>query len=338
MFNLENSNEHTPRLSSFLEKVRVTDGSYSIEESRDIKTDQVSKSSFIDNRKRHRPDLTADFLALFSVPSGFKFLTHDFDPNSDITMADVISRANETLNSKKFRFKIPGSLYSLINNFINKGNWKAYTNSKREFFLKNPEITEWINKSPSLHPLTHDEFGKEINLFRDTVRISKPHLTNVFKRILNYDSLKLLHTKTEKLDTADFYTNVFWMTYKILFSVMRDIAQREETADVNIKYIRSSHGQYRLCSIIITHIGSEANPFEDVKTKLKSGGGALFNLMSACTGYCDWTIEGNFEGEYKRWRILDSRDLPEEEDLQPNEVEGFTHIFTFYKSTTTGNV
>lgn len=292
-----------------------------------------SKSgSFEENRRIHRPDITADLLALFGSPSGLKFLTHDFDPNSNVSMSDIIEQSLEIINSNDYRFKIPGSLYSLLNGFINGPKWTDCRGEEHTFFLLSNKATNWIKHTPSLHLLSSDELGTEINSFRNTVRVSKPNLASIFSMLISKDTrLNSLSVHTDKLDKADFYTNVFWVTFLIFNKVLKDIAQRERNANVKIKYERSSWQEYRLYSIKITHVGSEANQFDEVKNKLMASGGALYNLMSSCVGYCDWSVEANFEGVFKRWRILDFRNLPETEDLNASDVEGFTHIFTFYK-------
>lgn len=289
------------------------------------------KATFEKNRDSHRPDITADLLSLFASPSGLKFLTHDFDPSNEVSMDVIISRAIQIINSNSYRFKIPGSLYSLLNGFINGPGWKDFKGEEHRFFLLSSNAKNWIKKTPTIHPITSDEFGNEINTFRNTVRVTKPNLSSIFNILLSNDRLKNLRVCTTQLDKADFYTNVFWVAFLILNKVLVDIAQRDKDADVRIAFERSSWQEYRLCTIKITHVGSEANPFDEVKNKLIKGGGALFNIMSSCAGYCDWSVEANFEGRCKRWRILNFRDLSEEEDLDATKVRGFTHIFTFYK-------
>ncbi len=190
----------------------------------------------------------------------------------------------------------------------------------------------WIDSNPTFHPISSPQYGNEIQDFRKTVRIFKPILPDLISSFISKTTgLQNLHVKTEKLDKADFYTNVNRLINFIIGKVLKDIAQRDPTAEVVISYHRSSWNEYRLCKIIITHVNSEANPFDDMQKKIFSGGGALYELAKNCQGYCDWTVEANFEGEYKRWRILSAQNLPEIETIGQNEIKGFTHIFTFYK-------
>lgn len=289
--------------------------------------------TLVDLRGKHNPKITAEFLSLFGVPKGLKFLTHDFDPDSHITMAIVIKQALSIISSQKYNFKLPISLYALMINFLSEGRkWYDYNNSAHEINLSSGGLKSWIDSNSTLHPISSPQYGNEIQDFRKTVRIFKPVLPDLISSFINKTtSLQNLQIKTEKLDKADFYTNVNRLINFIIGKVLKDIAQRNPAAEVEISYHRSSWNEYRLCEIRVTHIDSEANPFNDVQKKLLSGGGALYELAKNCQGYCDWTVEANFEGEYKRWRILSAQNLPEIETIDKDEIKGFTHIFTFYK-------
>lgn len=292
---------------------------------------QDSKSDLMSIRKKHNPALTADFLSLFEAPDGLKFLTHDFDPNSDMDMETVVGQVEGLMSLPKFRANLPGSLWGLFNGFINGPHWLDADGEKHKTYLKSELVKRWLTQNAPFHPLTSNEYGEEIQKFRNTVRLSKPNLPKIINSLIaKKPSLKSLTINQSKLDKADFYTNVLFLT-KILQTVLNDLAQRDNGKPVSISYERSSNGEYRLHSIRVSHINSEANTFDEVRKKLTSGGGALYKLAEYCCGYCDWTVEANFEGEYKRWRILDFRKLAETESIDANDVEGFTHIFTFYK-------
>lgn len=293
----------------------------------------TSKETLENIRGKHNPGLTGEFLSLFGVPSGLKFLTHDFDPDSNMTMATVINQVGSIISSPKYNFKLPGSLYGLIINFLSgEKMWYDYNNISHSTNLNSGGLKTWIDSNPTLHPISSPGYGNEIQDFRKTVRIFKPILPKLISSLISKSTdLQNLQIKTEKLDKADFYTNVNRLINFIIGKVLKDIAQRNSTAEVVISYHRSSWNEYRLCKIIITHIGSEANPFDEVQKKLFSGGGSLYELAKYCQGYCDWSVEANFEGECKRWRILSAQNLPEIESIDKNEIKGFTHIFTFYK-------
>ncbi|MDE6272536.1 MAG: hypothetical protein K2M31_05975 [Muribaculaceae bacterium] len=280
-------------------------------------------------RKLHRPLDTSRFLALFSSPNGFKFLTHDFDPTVESKMEDIILQATAILDSKEYR--IPKSLYALMFGFLRGSEWWDFKNVRHSIHMKSEEVKNWISQNPTLHLKTSPKLKTLIEDFRNTTRLVKPNLPHLINRITNNnDSLLNLIIEKKSLNKADFYTNVRILNL-ILQKVFLDIAQRDAEANIEISFLRDSWNEYRLCQIIVKHSKSESSPLDDVKNKMESGGGALFELGKLCQGYCDWSIEGNFEGERKRWRILDSRRLPEIEDLEDKNIEDFIHVFTFYK-------
>jgi hypothetical protein len=291
-------------------------------------------------RQKHQPQATADFYALFGVPSGLKFLTHDFDPDSEMTMEKLLMQVQQII--AKHKNSCPPSTYLLLNYFIGGSNnadnlggeqlvehkWLDYQG--QEHTMNWQMMMPWGHLHPGLHPVNSPEYNPEIQIFRNTVRLERPHLQNLIQSLLNDPVLKTLDVHMDAVDKADFYTNVFYLR-QILLRVLKDIAQRDDRAKVSISYHRSALQAYRLCQIRVTHEGSVANEFNDVRTKLQKSGGAMFGLMKCCQSYCDWTVEAAFEDGGRRWRILDSTQQPEVENLSDQEVSGFSHIFTFYK-------
>lgn len=282
-------------------------------------------------RRKHNPKATAEFLSLFGVPNGLKFLTHDFDPDSDENIDNVIKQADKHLLSDKFSYKLPTSLKQLFSGFLRGPYWLDSHGDRHILHLRSKELKTWTIRYPKFHPITSNEFGSEIQAFRDTVRVSKPKLPQILAEVISkIPNVKALRLEEEDLHKADFYTNVYILS-RILHTVLFDMVQRNPRLPVKIIYERDAWNEYRLHQIKIIHFKSEANPFNDVRKKIIAQGGALFKLLKFCQGYCDWTVEANFEGETKRWRILDSRNLTEIEDMKAEETEGFTHIFTFFK-------
>jgi hypothetical protein len=232
----------------------------------------------------------------------------------------------------KMHFNYPGSLYELLNNFVNGGKWIDSVGKEHVTYLKSPEMMKEYELNPAgTHIIKSTEFRDEVLAFRNTIRLERENLPKLIDTIVGRKSyFKLLRIEKESLDKADFYTNVYNLG-QIIEDVLSDIQQRESDAEVLISYDRESDYAYRLCKIKITHKGSEANEFSAVQSKVKTEGGAMFNLLKRCIGYCDWTIEAKFEDGNKRWRVLDSTQSKEVEDLEASSVMGFSHIFTFYK-------
>lgn len=293
-----------------------------------INKNEEKKNVFEEARNKYNPLTTADFLSLFGAPSGLKFLTHDFDPNSGMSMTLLLKQVDEIL--KDWKNNIPDSLRKLMIGFIQKGNWIDYKGMKHKFFLKEKSVAKWCEENPSLNPIISNEFGFQIQDFRNTVRLSQPNLEPILSEIIqSNNNLCGLNITTDKLNRADFYTNVLVLR-KILRTILLDIAQRDQQANVKIDYIREIFdNSYRSCIIRITHLGSEANTFEEVKNKLIAKGGALYNIFESCIGYCDWAIEAIFENEPKRWNIINLTQKNEFEEIE--KPQGFTHILTFYK-------
>lgn len=293
-----------------------------------LKNKESEVQGFETERDKFSPLVTSEFLSLFGAPSGLKFLTHDFDPNSDMSMSKLLKQVNNII--KEWKDKIPESLRILMNSFVQKGNWIDFKGDKHELFLEREDVTKWCLENPSLNPVISNEFGPQIQDFRNTVRLSQPNLESTLDEIIkSSNSLAKLNIKTDKLNRADFYTNVLVLR-KILRAILLDIAQRNPQANINIEFVREVYGNsYRTCIIRIKHLDSIANDFEDVKNKLYSGGGALYNIFKSCIGYCDWSIEATFEEIPKRWNIINHTQLNEFQDI--DKPEGFTHILTFFR-------
>lgn len=282
---------------------------------------------FDKERNYFNPLTTAEFLSLLGARRGLKYLTHDFQPDSDMTMEVLIDQVKSVL--EEWYGKIPKSLYLLIKGFVFGEKWLNCYGKEQRFFLSSDQMKAWYVSNPKSNPIISTEHERFIQDFRSTVRLSKPQLDELVAEISNNKNIQLT---TKDLQKADFYTNVFYLR-RIINWVINDVIQRERNPKISISYERSSLDDIRRCSIKIVHHDSEANLFDDVWKKVTSdhGGGSLRELLQLCVGYCDWTIDANFEDVSKRWRIINHTDNPEFEDLDNEKPEGFTHIFTFYK-------
>lgn len=290
--------------------------------------DMGNLQEFEAKRTKFNPLITAEFLSLFGAPSGLKFLTHDFDPSSDMSMPRLLKQVNNII--KEWKDKIPESLRLLMTSFVQKGDWIDFKGDKHKLFLEGDDVTKWCSENPKLNPVISNEFGSQIQDFRNTVRLSQPKLeTSLNEVIKSNDNLAKLNIKKEKLNRADFYTNVLVLR-KIIKAILLDIAQRNQQANIKIEFVREVYdNSYRTCIIRITHLDSIASDFEEVKKKLYSKGGALYNIFESCIGYCDWSIEATFEDSPKKWNIINHTQQEEFQEIDtPN---GFTHILTFFK-------
>ena len=280
---------------------------------------------FETERTKFNPLKTAEFLSLFGAPSGLKFLTHDFDPNSDMSMPRLLKQVNKII--KEWQYKIPDSLCSLMTSFVQRGGWIDFKGKEHELFLEGDDVTKWCLENPKLNPVISNEFGPQIQDFRNTVRLQLKLEESLNDVIESNNNLAKLNIKTDKLNRADFYTNVLILR-KILRAILLDIAQRNQQANIKIEFVREIYNNsYRTCIIRITHIDSIASDFEEVKKKLYSKGGALYNIFISCIGYCDWSIEATFEDVPKRWNIINHTQQDEFQEI--DTPDGFTHILIF---------
>ena len=281
----------------------------------------------------HNPKETARFLSLFSNPDGLKFLTHDFDPNSTINFAELVTKATALLREYSC---LPKSLVALMSVALTGKSkqgkpeaWLDYKNVKHEENFSCEKWIQWSNMNGGQHPLNNPEFAKTIMLFRSTIRIVKPALQDLFDEITQpYKTLKIEYKNIEK---ADFYTNV-WVLRDGLNRILKDIDAHSKThKQLVVEFGRKYGDEFSLRIIRITHVGSYGSDIEDVKRKVARGGGAFSGIKKRLEGYCDWSVETLWNDEPIRWNILNDTDSEETEALDKNAVNGFTHILTFYQ-------
>jgi hypothetical protein len=73
-----------------------------------------------------------------------------------------------------------------------------------------------------------------------------------------------------------------------------------------------------------------ATSLDDVMKKFKSGGGAFNEIKKMFVGYCNWSVEALWDGQPKRWNILNDDNVDEVENIHNTEIHGFTHILTYF--------
>ncbi len=300
-------------------------------------TGETKQSSESDKDKvgKHFPKDTAKFLSLFSNPNGFKFLTHNFDPDSDMSFTTLVENSRNIFKKQSKELKIPQNLYALMHCFLygidSKGKkaWMAFDGSYQNENYASDSWRTWAEKKSSLHPIANKDFEKTIMLFRSTIRVVKPALLSIVEELEKKHSD--LHITKRDLEKADFYTYVHVLKDAI-DRILADMSQYEHK-DVEINYERvfSNTDDYSLRKIRITQLGSYSYSFDDVKAKFEGKGGGAFREIKNClTGYCNWAVETKWDGKPLRWNILDDTGINETEEIDSTSVKGFTHILTFY--------
>lgn len=295
-------------------------------------TVQTKKAN--EKKSNHAPKDTATFLALFNNPQGFKFLTHDFDPDSDMDYERLMSLTRDCFEQAKKKYQIPPSLYAVINAFLNGGQvWTDCDgNSHRENY-NTASWVEWARKNPKTHLLSNESFQIHILKFRSTIRLVKPALCDIVKRQEAKHSGLNIHT--ENLEKADFYTYVWFLECGIE-KILNDMSRyADKTPDVNVSFERQFGDEFSYRTIRITQIGSVSYALDDVLKRFHSSNSGedsgQFNVIKKyLRGYCNWSVEALWDGVPKRWNILTDDGRPELESMENTDLIGFTHILTYY--------
>lgn len=284
----------------------------------------------------HAPKDTASFLSLFNNPNGFKFLTHDFDPDSDMNYNKLMKQVNEQFKNATSKYMIPHSLYALMSTFIyggidKDGKERAWTDcdgKKHKSNYANKQWEDWSINNPNVHLLSNEEISKEILKFRSSIRLVKPVLCDIIRRQESKHSNLII--QTENLEKADFYTYV-WALESGIKRILDDMALYADKApNVKIAFERSFGDDYSKRIIKITQLGSTSSSIDDVLKKFNMGGGAFSEIKKFFRGYCNWSVESIWDGNAKRWNILKDSSIDEIEDLETARVPGFTHILTYF--------
>ena len=286
----------------------------------------------------HAPKDTAAFLSLFNYEDGFKFLTHDFDPDSEMEYSQLVKLARDTFMSAKEKYTIPKSLYALMFTMLYGGKDKTWmdSNGKRQtenFACK--KWTQWAKENPKLHVLSNESIKKVLMAFRSTIRIvqssseSDSRLETIIKRqAKKHADLVII---PDHLEDADFYTYVRFLEKGITL-ILDDMSKySKESSKVKISYESLRNDDYKLCMIKITQYGSfSSKSLEDVQNKFNGGGGDFYSIRNTLCGYCNWSVESKWGDEVKRWNILDDSDKEKDEEITSPDIPGFTHILTYY--------
>ena len=301
-------------------------------------TDSPDGDKSINKEQPHAPKDTAAFLSLFNHEDGFKFLTHDFDPGSEMEYSQLLKMARDTFMSAKDKYTIPKSLYALMFTMLYGGKDKTWmdSNGKRqtENFACN-KWTQWAKDNPKIHVLSNESIKKVLMAFRSTIRLvlsedTDSQLKTIVKRQEKKHANLLIIS--ENLNNADdFYTYVNYLEKGIKL-ILDDMSKRfKESPKVKISYESSLNDDYRLCVIRITQYGSfSSKSLEDVQSKFSGGGGDFYSIRNTLYGYCNWSVESKWGDKVMRWNILNDTGKEETEELDYTDIPGFTHILTYY--------
>ncbi len=284
----------------------------------------------------HAPKDTAAFLSSFNDPNGFKFLTHDYDPDASMDYDQLMKLVREKFKESTSKYKIPKKLFALMAAFLfggknphgEKRTWLDCDGKFQESNYASKEWIEWAKNNPKSHLLENPSFNKTIQKFRSTIRLVKPALVEIIKRqAAKHADLDI---QTKDLEKADFYTYV-WVLENGIRRILNDISNRAKNhPQIIISFERQFNDDYSLRIIKICHKGSESSSLDEVVKKFEAGGGAFNEIKKTLIGYCNWSVEALWDGFPKRWNILDDTQSERIEDISKDNVQGFTHILTYF--------
>lgn len=306
----------------------------------------IEKKLSIENKPKlisHNPKHVANFMALFNDRDGLKYLTHDYEDVGEFIYSDFMVKSKLIFKLKTQEYRIPKKLWQIVNQFafVNDPKWTTFDNNYKYKQIKSGWSSEiwkkWVEKSKN-HPSKNPEFSKIISEFRKLTRIEPPTLKSLIDSILHEvfvnphpDYIESINgVKLSKIEKADFYTHTPSLR-EALLSIFKQIKKFDTSKKFSISYERDTSENYFIRKLIIKHYQSFPDKdFDVLKTEWNSSKGSMGSIRDNLMGFCNWSVETNFDNKYVRVNILKEETTPEVEYINSSDVDGFKHILTFY--------
>jgi len=309
-----------------------------------IKSEQNNNELSQENRiiSLSNPKHVADFMSLFNQREGLKYLTHDYDESSEFDIDQFLRSANNVFVEYTRKLNIPTSLWRIVKQFAFDSKQTAWTSISSDYKSFVPikigwatkELREWSKKN-KLHPIRNEEYEKIITDFKKITRIESPNLEKLINQTIE-ETFKsdIVSFNIDKIDLqkADFYSHVGFLK-KAFEAIFEEIKKRSDSPDkkrITIKYERAiSDDGYYIREVKILH--HQSYPEKELKLILDEWHhkGNMGKIKQNLIGYCHWSVETLIEGSGQRVNILRENHVAAYEATE-NNVEGFTHILTFY--------
>ena len=311
----------------------------------------------------HRPKDVAAFLVRFRDRKnrGLKYLTHrwsDMKRDHPLTYAEVIANATKEFWECNKQETIPVTLKSKVGQYVSaKSVIKIVDNKPKivypHFYYStvidgvvkrvniysgwsSDEMIEWVKNNPNSDPNQDDYWKKElIQPFKQAIEVRD----GMFEKYMKMNAEAVLKTDYQKfnpiygnsLKEARFFTDV-----PTLFEGIRKLlaAAKDSAKEPSLRFdycIPDSTDLYGIRQIkIVTDKNPDVGSSSITKAQLTKGGD-LGDAFDHFYGLCNWVILCKRGNEYVKINLLtDSDESPEIELIDKAEVEGFTHILTFY--------
>ena len=283
-----------------------------------------------DYNKDLNPKSTADFMSLFEKRDGLKYLTHNYD-NTTMTLEAMLSQAKSVFKEQAKAISIPKQLWTLINNFLNGGEWIDYKDVRCNDGYSIQGWLDWSVNNENSHPIT-DIGGMEdtIQRFKHTIRFYPPYLQSLVNEIIKPFEKESFKFEFKYLEKADFYTHVSFIKHRMV-EIIKDLADHGDNKEIDIEYLPGVDGDYHTRKIKITQRGSfSAKGIDEVIQRFNSGAGFFAENADKLRGYCYWSVESLWDGKPYRWNILSDTGTETKEEIDERSIAGFAHILTFY--------
>jgi hypothetical protein len=286
----------------------------------------------------HKPEETSKFLQSLSSDSNpLKFIIHD--KTNGFEYYEMQEEWKNILTNYKTYFtkNIKYNVIKRMKEFVGcePKNW-FFKGKSENFKLSNEEVINWCKKNPGKHPILH--FDNEISYFKESIKIKKGSLQNIIEEVLlekfdkEYRQLKLNFID---LDKAEFYTDVDALIsgLKNIISSIKQRIDQSQSIKFSFEAKATSNGRMRIIKII--HIDSECDKAL-IKEEIfgTDSGGDFKDAEQRFLHICDWSIAAkNPEAKYNKLNILydfTNKYIEPREKINSHEIEGFTHILTFY--------
>lgn len=292
------------------------------------------------------PKHVADFMSLFNQRNGLKYLTHDYDENTEFDIDKFLISAHKVFIKETSKLNIPKSLWRIVQRFAfdnDQGTWTSISKDYKEpirhtIGWATKELRKWSKQNNS-HPICNKEYEKIINDFKRITRFESSNFEKLIEATLekkNINKKEGFVIQKINLSKADFYSHVGFLktAFEIIFEEIKKHSGLSEKRKITIKYERSiSEEGYYLRKILITHHNSFPDKELELYLKEWQGKGNMGKIRENLRGYCHWSVETIIDGTPTKVNILKEKETSEHEIIKCETDElpkGFTHILTFY--------
>lgn len=293
------------------------------------------------NLNHHKPKEVSRFLSLFrGTDHPLKYLVHDYTiPNTVFDYREFIDNVSEAFlkeaQQNYFPYYLKGRIGTFIGTNKKRGKW-YFKGEEYDFSFKSKKVEVWCKANPKKHPIHNDKFLDKIHIFNSSVRIDRNLQETIRYALAETKYISQLELKfDDKIDKATFQTDIDALILG-LKAIFNAIGQRIKDKNnnknkvVNITFQAKRKEGVRLRILKIIHLGSECT--QELSEEMFRGD--LNSVKNSFYKLCDWSIisKNSSEGENKdnKLNILYNPEKKSALEKTEEDIEGFTHILTFY--------